>query len=209
MDLTFAEMTDQVFEFVQDRAPRPLRHELYPDAFHDGPEGYDVMSLIFRMEGYPRAERREILTTMRRRIRDDGQLFLAFVNRRSYHRPLRWMRGRIGHKGVEYALAPDPSLGPFKAATPARFGPTCRPPAGACGIADTSSPSPRRTRSGSAPAARAARSNSPARPSRVSAVCCNPSRPSGPPSPASTPGTSFRPEPNGVGRLGLDRHDCD
>ena len=99
VDLTFAEMTDQVFEFVQDRAPRPLRHELYPDAFHDGPEGYDVMSLIFRMESYPRAERREILTTMRRRIKDDGQLFLAFVNRRSYHRPLRWMRGRIGHKG--------------------------------------------------------------------------------------------------------------
>ena len=28
------------------------------------------------------------------------------------------MRGRIGHSGVEYALAPDPSLGPFKAATP-------------------------------------------------------------------------------------------
>ena len=118
VNLTFAEMTDQVFEFVQDRAPRPLRHELYPDAFHDGPEGYDVMSLVFRMEGYPRDERRGYLSTMRRRIKDDGQLFLAFINRRSYHRPLRWMRGRIGHKGVEYALAPDPSLGPFKAATP-------------------------------------------------------------------------------------------
>ncbi len=117
--LTFAEMTDQVFEFVHDRAPRPLRHERYPEAFYGGDGGFDVMSLIFRLEGFPRGERRRMLSAMRERIQDDGQLFLAFVNRRSYHRPLRWLRGRVGHAGVEYALAPDPSLGPFKAVTPA------------------------------------------------------------------------------------------
>ena len=117
VELTFAEMTDQVFEFVRDRSPRSLNHELYPDAFHDGQGNFDVMSLVFRLEGLPREERRRMLQTMRRRIRDDGQLFLAFINGRSYHQPLRWLRARIGHAGVEYALAPDPSLGPFKAVT--------------------------------------------------------------------------------------------
>ena len=117
VEVTFTEMTDQVFEFVDDRVPRPVHHELFPDTFHEARSDFDVMSLIFRLEGYPRAERRKILQTMRQRIRDDGQLFVAFVNSRSYHRPLRWLRARIGHQGVEYALAPDPSLGPFKALT--------------------------------------------------------------------------------------------
>ena len=119
VDLTFAEMTDQVFEFVQDRAPRPLRHELYPDAFHEGPEGYDVMSLIFRMEGYPRAQRREVLThdAAANQGRRANSSWPSSTGVPTTAR-CAGCGGGSAHKGVEYALAPDPSLGPFKAATP-------------------------------------------------------------------------------------------
>ena len=39
VDLTFAEMTDQVFEFVRDRAPRPLRPRALPRRLPRGPRG--------------------------------------------------------------------------------------------------------------------------------------------------------------------------
>ena len=117
VDLSFTEMTEQVVEFVRDRIPRELAVQMYPDEFYAADGAYDVMSCIFRLEALPRSERQRLLRALRQRIRPDGQMFVAFVNRRSYYTPLRWSRARIGHAGVEYALAPDPSLGPYRAAS--------------------------------------------------------------------------------------------
>ena len=117
-ELTFTEMSEQVLEFVRDRNPRELAVQMYPDQFYGRQDRYDVISCIFRLESLPRAERRKLLAELRRRVKPGGQMFVTFVNRRSYYTPLRWMRARLGHAGVEYALAPDPSLGPFRGALP-------------------------------------------------------------------------------------------
>ncbi|MBM4438587.1 MAG: nitroreductase family protein, partial [Actinobacteria bacterium] len=116
--LTFTEMTEQVVEFVRERSPRDLAAQAYPAEFYGDEGRYDVTSCIFRLESLPRGERRKLLTELRRRIAPDGRLFVAFVNRRSYYAALRWARARAGHAGVEYALAPDPSLGPYRGALP-------------------------------------------------------------------------------------------
>ncbi len=116
--LTFTEMTEQVVEFVTDRTPRDVEAQMYPEAFYPSEDSYDVMTCIFRLESLPRDERLRLLRELRRRIRPDGRLILTFVNRRSYYAPLRWARARVGHAGVEYALAPDPSLGPYRGILP-------------------------------------------------------------------------------------------
>ena len=116
--LTFTEMTEQVVEFVTDRTPRHVNVQMYPEDFYPSGETYDVMTCIFRLESLPREERQRLLRELRRRIRPDGRLILTFVNRRSYYGPLRWARARVGHSGVEYALAPDPSLGPYRGILP-------------------------------------------------------------------------------------------
>lgn len=116
--LSFTEMTEQVVEFVTDRTPRSVDVQMYPDEFYATHNMYDVMTCMFRLESLPREERMRLLLELRRRIRSDGCLILTFVNRRSYYAPLRWARARVGHAGVEYALAPDPSLGPYRGISP-------------------------------------------------------------------------------------------
>ena len=79
---------------------------------------YDLITCIFRLESLPGGERIRLLVRLRELAAPGGWLIVAFVNARSYHSALSRVRGIIGHKGVEYSLAPDPHLGPFGPLTP-------------------------------------------------------------------------------------------
>ncbi len=112
-DLGFVEMSEQVREFVRARSPRSLEELEYSALFETEMASYDVVTCMFRLESLPDAERRRLLARLRELISSEGRLIVAFVNPGSYHSALHRMRGLIGHKGVEYSLAPDPHLGPF------------------------------------------------------------------------------------------------
>jgi hypothetical protein len=63
-----------------------------------------------------------------RALKPGGHLLLAFVNRGSYFQAMRTLRGVYSkrRRTVEYILAPDPSLGPFKPLDPAQVRAMCR-----------------------------------------------------------------------------------
>lgn len=112
-DLTIVEMTEQVREFVRGRTTREIMELEYLALYENGLAEYDLITCIFRLESLPTPERVRLLVRLRELMAPGGRLVVAFVNSRSYHSALQRVRGMIGHKGVEYSLAPDPHLGPF------------------------------------------------------------------------------------------------
>lgn len=80
------------------------------------PEGaYDVVSCLYRLENLRSEDRGRLVLDMARWLKPSGTLFLSFVNAASYHDLAEWARARRGGLGgVEYVLAPDPSIGPFQ-----------------------------------------------------------------------------------------------
>lgn len=116
-DLTIVEMTEQVREFVRGRTPRDITELEYSTLYETESSKYDLITCIFRLESIPTSERIRLLVRLRELIDPKGRLILAYINARSYHSALYRMRGIIGHKGVEYSLAPDPHLGPFSPLT--------------------------------------------------------------------------------------------
>ncbi|HPF13996.1 MAG: nitroreductase family protein [Planctomycetes bacterium] len=93
----------------------------HPSANFRAPEPgtYDVVSCLFRLEGLRAADRIELWKAMHAWLKPGGLLFLGFVSDRSFHHWTERMRARrAGPKGVEYVLAPDPNVGPFRALAP-------------------------------------------------------------------------------------------
>jgi hypothetical protein len=74
---------------------------------------------VFRLEGLPPAERATLLRETARVLKPGGALVLAHINRGSYFEAIRLARLALGRRDVQYALATDPSLGPFTALWPA------------------------------------------------------------------------------------------
>ena len=115
--ITAVEMTEQVREFIRARAARSITEVEYSSFYSSNGVSYDFITCIFRLESLPRNEQLRLLERLRELIRPQGRLVIAFTNRHSYYSVLKQFRKAVGHKGVEYALAPDPHLGPFKAIT--------------------------------------------------------------------------------------------
>lgn len=117
------ERSAETAEFVAARTvPRAGRFAL--DAQQGLPEpaegAYDLVTCFFRLEGLPAVERRMLLARMRSWLAPQGELLVCYVNARSYHTLAeRWRASKGGLGGVEYVLAPDPGIGPFRAL---RFG---------------------------------------------------------------------------------------
>lgn len=120
-----AERTREVAEFVAGRTrPKAGLHRAF-EASNDESlplppqSAYDVVSAFFRLENLPASERPALVASMARCVKPGGRLLIGFVNRRSYHDASEWMRSRRGGpRGVEYVLAPDPSIGPFESIAP-------------------------------------------------------------------------------------------
>lgn len=119
------ERTPEVAEFVGERV-RP-RASLYawPEAQPERsfgpppPASFDVVSLLFRLEGLHPDARAGLLAEAARWLKPDGVLLLGFVSRRSYHDTTERLRARRGGpRGVEYVLSPDPNIGPFESLAP-------------------------------------------------------------------------------------------
>lgn len=120
-----AERTREVAEFVANRVrPKAAMYRAFDAGSdpslpfpHDGT--YDVVSAFFRLENLPASERPALVASMARWVKPGGRVLIGFVNRRSYHDASEWMRSRRGGpRGVEYVLAPDPSIGPFESIAP-------------------------------------------------------------------------------------------
>lgn len=124
---TLADLTPEVLEFSTPRTVEAARGLLYPPAGSAAngeagpfsaraPEGeFDLALALFRLENLPPAERPPLLAYAHRALRPGGSLILGFVNARSYQGAMEGLRLRgAGPKGVEYVLAPDPSIGPFE-----------------------------------------------------------------------------------------------
>lgn len=120
-----AERTREVAEFVAGRTrPKAGLYRAF-EASSDvslplPPEAaYDVVSAFFRLENLPASERPALVASMARCAKPGARVLIGFVNRRSYHDASEWMRSRRGGpRGVEYVLAPDPSIGPFESIVP-------------------------------------------------------------------------------------------
>lgn len=113
------ERSSEVADFVAQRVrPRAATYG-WPRAstrLGSPPDGaYDVVSCVYRLENLRAKERAELVPDMARWLKPGGTLFLSFVNAGSYHDFAEWARARRGGLGgVEYVLAPDPSIGPFR-----------------------------------------------------------------------------------------------
>ncbi len=118
-ELHFIELGDQVASFVQARLPRPATYHHYRGRIDLPDASIDAATCIFRLENLPPAERVALLQEAHRVLKPGGALVLAHINRASYFEPMRLARWVIGRRDVQYALATDPSLGPFKALLPA------------------------------------------------------------------------------------------
>ena len=117
-ELHFVELGRQVAGFVQARLPRPATYHEYHGTI-DLPDGsVDAATCVFRLENLPPAERVTLLKEARRVLKPGGAVVVAHVNRASYFEPMRLARQVIGRRDVQYALATDPSLGPFTALLP-------------------------------------------------------------------------------------------
>ncbi len=76
---------------------------------------YDVVSCTYRLENLRAADRGALVADMARWLKPGGTLLVAFVSAGSFHDLAEWARARRGGLGgVEYVLAPDPSIGPFR-----------------------------------------------------------------------------------------------
>ncbi len=116
-EITAVEMTEQVREFIRARGERPIEEVEYSSFYGMKGISYDFITCTFRLESFPRTEQVRLLERLRTMIRPEGRFVVSFVNRNSYYSVLKQLRGVVGHKGVEYALAPDPHLGPLKTLT--------------------------------------------------------------------------------------------
>lgn len=113
------ERTSEVADFVAARVRPRAATFGWPRAsaqLPSPPEGaYDVVSCTYRLENLRANERAQLVADMARWLKPGGVLFLSFVNANSYHDLAEWARARRGGLGgVEYVLAPDPSIGPFR-----------------------------------------------------------------------------------------------
>lgn len=118
------ERTREVAEFVAKRTRPEAGVRGWPETSESLPppqeRGYDVITCLFRLEGLAPDDRPELVARLARWLRPGGRLLLGYVSRRSFHGATeRLRRRRGGPGGVEYALAPDPSIGPFEALLPA------------------------------------------------------------------------------------------
>ncbi len=117
------ERTREVAEFVAGRTrPRAGMHG-WPEARPDLPApdagAYDVVSCFYRLENLRPEDRPALVERLARWCKPGGTVLIAFVSARSYHDWSEWLRARRkGLGGVEYVLAPDPSIGPFESLAP-------------------------------------------------------------------------------------------
>jgi nitroreductase/SAM-dependent methyltransferase len=122
---TIADLSPEVLEFSTPRTVDPAAPLLYPpgqsqesaDGAARAPKGeFDLALALFRLENLPPAERLPLMRFANEALKPGGRLILGFVNARSYQPAMeRWRLRGAGPKGVEYILAPDPSIGPFEA----------------------------------------------------------------------------------------------
>ncbi len=115
--ISAVEMTDQVREFIRERLDRPIFEIRYSEFYSMNGANYDFITCIFRLESLPKPEQERLLVRLRELVAPGGRLAVAFTNTISYYSILKQLRSALGHKGVEYALAPDPHLGPFRTLT--------------------------------------------------------------------------------------------
>ncbi len=113
------ERTSEVADFVAQRVRPRAATFGWPRAHSTlsaPPEGvYDVVSCTYRLENLRASERGELVADMARWLKPGGTLLIGFVNAGSFHDLAEWARARRGGLGgVEYVLAPDPSIGPFR-----------------------------------------------------------------------------------------------
>ncbi|MFG0319984.1 MAG: nitroreductase family protein [Planctomycetota bacterium JB042] len=81
---------------------------------------FDAATILFRLEGIPRAVRGPLLAAVRERLVPGGVLAVAYTSRRSWHRPAYALRRRLGRDSVETSPVPEPNLiGPFEPLAPA------------------------------------------------------------------------------------------
>ncbi len=112
-ELHFVELGQQVAGFVRARLPRPAAYHPYRGTI-DLPDGsVDAATCVFRLEGLPPEGRATLLREAARVLKPGGALVLAHINRGSYFEAMRLARLALGRRDVQYALATDPSLGPF------------------------------------------------------------------------------------------------
>jgi nitroreductase len=80
------------------------------------PEGaYDVVSCLYRLENLRPEDRPALVQALSRWCKPGGKVLIGFVRKGSFHDTAEWLRARRGGLGgVEYVLAPDPSIGPFE-----------------------------------------------------------------------------------------------
>lgn len=117
-ELHFVELGSQVADFVQRRLPRPAQYHEYSGTIDLPDASMDAVTCVFRLENLPEAESRRLLDEARRVLKPGGILVLAHINRASYFEGMRLIRHAMGRRDVQYALATDPSLGPFTALLP-------------------------------------------------------------------------------------------
>lgn len=117
--LDVVERSSEVADFVAQRVrPRANVHG-WPRGttrMADPQDGaYDVVSCVYRLENLRESDRAGLVADMARWLKPGGTLFVAFVNAGSFHDVAEWARARRGGLGgVEYVLAPEPSIGPFR-----------------------------------------------------------------------------------------------
>ncbi|HEX2036591.1 MAG TPA: nitroreductase family protein [Chloroflexota bacterium] len=118
-ELHFVELGQQVADFARARLPRQAIYHHYRGQIDLPDASIDAATCVFRLENLPPAERITLLREARRVLKPGGTLALAHINRASYFELMRLARTVIGRRDVQYALATDPSLGPFTALLPA------------------------------------------------------------------------------------------
>ncbi len=92
---------------------------------------FDAATVLFRLEGLPRALRPRLLQEVAARVRPGGSVLIAYTSRRSWQLPAYALRRRLGRDTVEYAPAPDGNIiGPYEALAPGAV----RRLARACGL---------------------------------------------------------------------------
>jgi SAM-dependent methyltransferase len=113
------ERTSEVADFVAQRVRPRAATFGWPRASASlpaPPEGaYDVVSCFYRLENLRPEHREKLVADMARWAKPGGKVVIGFVNAASFHDWAEWLRARRGGLGgVEYVLAPEPSIGPFE-----------------------------------------------------------------------------------------------